>query len=144
MDQDLSQLDPLVIAALMQGGDYDPQRQQAMRQQKVIDSLRSSSMQPIQTQSVNGMVLPNWGQALSQGLQGIGAMAMQGQVDKTMGEVNARDAANRQYYVTALTNALRRRTPASTPAPQLEPKATMPPNDPNGIAPDFFDNKGVY
>jgi hypothetical protein len=86
--------DDLMFEYLVQMGQMRPEEAQLKKKQAMVDALRGNAMKPMEGQMVGKhYVAPGIGQALAQLGQGYLAGQQQGGVDKQMGEMNARQAA---------------------------------------------------
>lgn len=111
----MEDLDPNLIAQILQMGDNDPQAAILKRQQMMADRLRNQSMQTPGTEMAGRIALPNTAQAIGNLAAGYGASRMQPQIDAGMQAMGQRNMDARRGYLDALTKSLRRKVPGQQP-----------------------------
>ncbi len=100
-------IDPNLLQQMMQMGDDDPEASSIRRQQAMADRLRSQSMEMPQQRMAGRMVMPTWGESLTNAMAGIKANRMQSDIDTRERAMQSRNADARKRYADALGMALR-------------------------------------
>jgi hypothetical protein len=129
---DDSQLDPALIQQMlgMQDPENDPKLQRMMRQQKMLEAMRGSTLQNSQGRMVgNRFVAPNLAtQALNAVALGAGKYR-EGQMDDQMVQMGADRTNVKSQYLNKLMKAMRARGITPPQEPTFTNSADMPIDD---------------
>lgn len=106
-------MDPALIQSII-GMGQDPEAQELLRKQKMIDALRMNAMRVHPAaEKVGRVATPNFAGPIGNVMQAYMAQNMQGDVDQRQKAVSERQNAAQSKYLDALVMALRRQIPGT-------------------------------